>query len=161
MARLLIIYYSQTGNTASMAELIAEGARYVSGVEVEVKSVAEAYVDDLLEADGVVLGSPVYYGGPAAQIKEFIDQSIVHHGKLAGKVAGAFASSGGPGGGNETTIMDLLKALLIHGMVCQGDFRGDHYGPIAVGAPDQRSAEECRRWGQALAELTARLAPQD
>jgi NAD(P)H dehydrogenase (quinone) len=157
MARLLIIYYSQSGNTASMAELIAEGAGHISGVEVEVKSVEEAYVDDLLEADCVVLGSPTYYGGPAAQIKEFIDQSIVHHGKLAGKVAGAFSSSGGPGGGNETTVMDLLKALLIHGMICIGDFRGDHYGPIAVGAPDDRSAQECTRWGQSLAELTLRL----
>ena len=94
----------------------------------------------------------------AADIKKLIDDSVKHHGALNGKVGGAFASSGGPGGGNETTVLDILRALLIHGMVIKGDPEGDHYGPIAVGAPDDRSAQECHKLGRAVATLASRSA---
>jgi NAD(P)H dehydrogenase (quinone) len=93
----------------------------------------------------------------AAEIKRFIDESVKHHGALVGKVCAAFSSAGGPGGGAETTVLDILKALLIHGMIVQGDSRGDHYGPTAVGRPDERAAKECRRCGQRVAQLVKRL----
>ena len=157
MARMLVTYYSRTGNTEQMAELVAEGAREIEGVEVELRAVANVTPDDLLNYDGIVIGSPVYYGTMAAEMKQLIDESIVHHQKLDGKVGGAFASSGGPGGGNETTVMDILKALMIHGMIVKGDAEGDHYGPTAVGAPDERSARECRKLGRSVARLTLRL----
>ena len=54
-------------------------------------------------------------------------------------------------------MLDILKAMLIHGMVIKGDPEGDHYGPIAVEAPDQRSAGECRKLGRSVAELAKRL----
>jgi NAD(P)H dehydrogenase (quinone) len=157
MARVLITYFSRTGNTEKMAKLVAEGAREVKGVEIELKRVEELSPDDLLAYDGIVIGSPVYYGTMAAAVKELLDRSVKHHGKLEGKVGGAFASSGGPGGGNETTVLDILKAMLIHGMVIKGDPEGDHYGPIAVEAPDRRSAGECRKRGRSVAELAKRL----
>lgn len=158
MATMLITYYTRSGNTKQMADEVEAGAREVSGVEVEVRPVADLAVDDLLGYDGIVMGSPVYFGTMAAELKKLLDDSVEHHGRLAGKVGGAFATSGGPGGGNETTVLDILKALLIHGMIVQGDFQGDHYGPIAVGAPDDRSKQECRRYGRRTAELVARLA---
>ena len=158
MARLLITYYSRPGNTEQMAELVAAGAREVDGIEVDLRPVNEVSPDALLAYDGIIMGSPVYYGTMAAELKQFIDDSIVHHGKLDGKVGGAFASSDGPGGGNETTVLDIVKALLIHGMIVHGDPAGDHYGLIAVGAPDERSAGECRRMGKRVAELTVRLS---
>lgn len=158
MATLLITYHSRTGHTAKMAEFIAEGARKVAGVEVQVRPAEEVKPDDLLKVDGVVMGSPVYYGTMAAELKTLIDESVAHHGRLDGKVGAAFASSGGPGGGNETTIISILQALLIHGMIVQGDPKGDHYGPIAVGAPDERSRDECTRHGRRVAELVKRLA---
>ncbi len=155
MARVLIAYYSRSGNTEKMAEEVARGARGVEGVEVEVRRIEELSPDDLLKYDGIAIGSPVYYGTMAAEVKLLIDRSVKHHGKLAGKVGGAFASSGGPGGGNETTVLDVVKALMIHGMIVQGDHEGDHYGPIAVGAPDERSREECFRFGKRLAALVS------
>ena len=157
MAKLLITYYSRTGNTQKMAEIIAEAARAVSGVEVTLKPVSEVAPDDLLQFHGILIGSPVYYGTMAAEVKKLLDQSVAHHGKLEGNVGGAFASSGGPGGGNETTVLDIAKALLIHGMVVRGDPEGDHYGPIAVGAPDERSRKECARFGRRNAEFVKRL----
>ena len=157
MPKLLIVYYSRTGNTERMAQAVAEGARKVEGVQVEMRPVAEVTPDDLLAADGLIMGSPVYYGTMAAEVKRLIDDSVRHHGKLEGKVGGAFASSGGPGGGNETTVLDIVKALLIHGMIVKGDPSGDHYGSIAVGAPDERSQKECLRQGKRTAELVKRL----
>jgi NAD(P)H dehydrogenase (quinone) len=158
MATLLITFYSRSGHTAKMAEYVAEGARTVAGVEVQVRPVGEVEPDDLLKVDGVVMGSPVYYGTMAAELKRLIDDSVAHHGRLDGKVGAAFASSGGPGGGNETTIIAILEALLIHGMIVQGDPKGDHYGPISVGAPDERSRDECLRHGHRVAELVKRVA---
>ena len=157
MALVLITFYSRSGNTEKMAEAVAAGARQVSGVEVEVRPVEEVGPDDLLEPQGIIMGSPVYYGTMAAELKTLIDESVKHHGKLIGKVAGAFASSGGPGGGNETTVLDIVKALLIHGMIVQGDAQGDHYGAIAVGAPDDRSRKECEKLGRRVAELVVKL----
>jgi len=156
MPKLLIVYYSRSGNTKAMAELIADGSRS-AGAEVELKTVADTNVDDLLAADAIIMGSPTYYGTMAAEMKKLLDDSVSRHGKLEDKVGGAFTSSANIGGGNETTVLDILKAMLIHGMVIQGDPQGDHYGPVAIGAPDKRSSDQCRRYGQRIAELAARL----
>lgn len=157
MAQVLIIYYSRSGNTAKMADIVAEGVRG-SGAKAIVKDVQKATVDELLEMDGVIIGSPTYYGTMAAEIKKFIDDSVKHHGKLVGKVGGAFTSSGGLAGGNETTVLDIAKALLIHGMIIPGNVEGDHYGAVAVGAPDKRSAEQCRILGKIVGDLCLRLS---
>ena len=157
MARLLISYYSRSGNTRKMAEKIREGAESVEGVAVALKKIKETTLDDLLHADGIVLGSPTFFGVMAAEAKDLIDRSVKYFGKMIGKVGGAFTSSGGIGGGNETTIVSILQAWLIHGMVVQGFQKGSHYGPVAVGAPDDRAEEECLRYGRQVAELTKKL----
>ncbi len=157
MPSILIVYHSQTGNTKAMAEAVAGGIEEEGGVEVELKRASETSADDLLEPDGIIMGSAVYYGTMAASLKKLIDDSVCHHGQLAGKVGAAFASSANVGGGNETTVLDLLKALLIHGMIVQGDHQGDHYGPVAIGAPDGRAREECRRLGMKTAKLVKRM----
>jgi NAD(P)H dehydrogenase (quinone) len=157
MADLLITYHSRGGNTRAMGESIAEGASAVEGVEVDLRPVAEVRVQELLDYDGVVIGSPTYYGLPSANIKKLLDESVAFHGQLEGKVGGAFASSANIGGGNETTILALLEALLIHGMVVQGTATGDHYGPVSIGAPDRRANDQCRAYGQRIATLTKSL----
>jgi NAD(P)H dehydrogenase (quinone) len=156
MAQVLILYYSRSGHTARMADLVTEGVRE-SGAAVTVKSVDKASVDELPAYDGIIMGSPVYFGTMAAELKKFLDDSIKYHGDLTGKVGGAFASSGGVAGGNETTILDILKALLIHGMIVPGNVHGDHYGPVAVGAPDARSEKQCRILGKLVGDLCLRL----
>lgn len=158
MAKVLIIYYSRTGNTAKMAQFIEEGLLEEGAVKVERKEVKNASPEELLTAEGIIIGSPVYYGTMAGDIKKFIDKSVKFHGKLEGKVGGAFASSAAVGGGNETTIMDILKALLIHGMIIQGSHHEDHYGPVAIGAPDKRSKRNCLKLGRNIAKLVKRLS---
>ncbi|KPJ58949.1 MAG: flavodoxin [Deltaproteobacteria bacterium DG_8] len=156
MSKILIIYFSKTGNTERMAHLVAEGVKG-EGVAVEVKKVANASVDELLDAKGIIIGSPTYFGTMAAEIKSFLDESVKHFGKLKGKIGAGFSSSALIGGGNETTVLAILKALLIHGMIVQGETEGGHYGPVAIGAPDKRCSEECKKLGQKVAQLVKRL----
>ncbi len=157
MASILICYYTRSGHTREMSQEIAEGARQVPGARVEIKQVGEVKVDDLLEYDGLILGSPTYYGSMAAPIKQLLDESVCFHGQLSGKVGGAFSSSANVAGGNETTVMDMIRALLIHGMVVPGKAGGDHYGPVAIGGLDDRSRKMCRESGQLIAELAVKL----
>ncbi len=150
--KVLIVYDSRSGNTEKMAHAVSEGVSE-EGLDVEVKRVEEASVDELPGVDGLILGSPVYYGLPTAKIKEFIDDSVKYHGKLDGKVGGAFASSGGTHTGAETTVMALNEALFIHGMVIQGTSGSNHYGAASVGAPDDKDIENCRKLGSRVANL--------
>jgi len=156
MPTVLIVYHSKTGNTEEMAKAVAEGAAS-TGVKVIRKKVQKTTFRDLLEADGIILGSPTYYGTMAAEIKAFIDRSVKLHGKLEGKVGGAFASGGGLGGGVETTVLDLTKSLLIHGMIVQGDPWGSHYGTVSIGKPNASVKKECKKLGEKVAALVKRL----
>ena len=126
MVKVLIVYYSRTGNTRKMASYVENGVKEIPGAEVTTRSVDQVGVDDLLEYHAIIMGSPVYYGTMAAELKKLLDDSVEYHGQLSSKVGGAFASSGNLGGGNETTVMDIVKALLIHGMIVPGSAQGDH-----------------------------------
>lgn len=152
MAKILISYYSSTGNTEEMAKLVQEGVKS-EGVEVVCKKIEDTAVDELVDYDGIIIGSPTYYGTMSWQIKKLLDESVKFHGELEGKIGGAFTSSANIGGGNETTIMDILKAFLIHGMIIEGNTSGDHYGPVAIGAPDKRCIKQCQELGHKIAKL--------
>lgn len=156
MATGIVIYYSRSGNTKTMAQAFAD-AMTQAGLPTQCKSVAEAKVADVLEADAIVVGSPTYYGRPASPIAVFFDETVSKHGKLDGKVGAAFASSANIAGGNETTILEIVHTMLIHGMAVQGDPQGDHYGPVSIGKPDERVLAQCARRGKRVAELTLKL----
>lgn len=156
MAKAIVIYYSRSGNTKKMAEIIAK-AMNESDLPTECKPVDKVKPEDLLGFDAIVVGSPTYYGQMAGPIKELFDELVSRHGQLDGKVGAAFSSSANIGGGNETTIMGIIEGMLISGMVVQGDPEGDHYGPVSIGKPDQRVERQCARRGQRIAELTKKL----
>ena len=157
MIRVLVCYYTRTKHTQHMAKAVAKGVRTVKGVKVDCLPVAKVRARGLLKYDGIIMGSPTYYGTMAAEMKTLIDKTVAFHGELAGKVGGAFSSSANVGGGNETTVMDILKAMLIHGMVVPGMAQGDHYGPVAVGDLNRRSESQCVRYGRLVASLAAKL----
>ena len=157
MAKGIVIYYSRSGNTKEMAQIIAE-AMNEGGLKTDCKSVEKVHAEDLLAYDAIVMGSPTYYGHMASPIKSLIDDMVSNHGKLDGKIGGAFSSAANIGGGNETTIMGIVEAMLIAGMIVQGDPQGDHYGPVSIGKPDGRVQTQCKRRGTRIAELTQKLA---
>ncbi len=156
--RILLSYYSKSGTTEKMAKEIAKGIEKTD-VDLVIKKISEVDIDSLPEFDGLILGSPTYYGLPSAEIKEFLDKSIKYHEKLDGMVGGAFTSSENIAGGNETTIMAILEALLIHGMIIKGISKGnyDHYGPVVIGKPDKKELEQCRNYGREVASLVRKI----
>ena len=156
MAKGIVIYYSRSGNTKEMAEMIA-AAMNKADLPTECKSVDKVKAKDLLSYDAIVVGSPTYYGSMAGPLKQLFDDAVSFHGQLDGKVGAAFSSAANIGGGNETTIMGIIEAMLIAGLVVQGDPQGDHYGPVSVNKPDKRVRQQCGRRGQRIAELTKKL----
>jgi len=157
MAKLLIVYDSKTGHTEKMAFAVAEGARQKSGVEAVVKKVDKTSIENLLSADGIIMGSPTYYGQMSSKLKALIDESVKIHGKLEGKVGAAFTSSGGTATGAETTLLSILQAMLVHGMIVQGRADDKHYGAAAVGSPREKELESCKELGKRVASLVAKL----
>lgn len=144
--KLKIIFYSMYGHTYRMAEAVAEGAREVDGVEVELLQAPELVPDavleksgakkarasfahvptakpeDLANADAIIFGTPTRFGNMCAQMRNLLDQTggLWARGALVGKVGSVFTSTGTQHGGQETTITSFHSTLLHHGMVIVG-----------------------------------------
>jgi NAD(P)H dehydrogenase (quinone) len=160
LVKVLVVYDSKTGNTEKLALAVAKGAEQASGVTVMVKKVEQTSSDDLLAADAVVMGSPTYFGQMSAKLKALIDESIKVHKKLDGKVGAAFTSSGGTASGAETTLLSIVQAMLIHGMIISGNAAGNHYGVAVSGAPKPQDIENCEEMGRKVATLAKKLNPR-
>ncbi len=156
---VLILYYSKGGNTRKLAEAIADGVGQVDGIEAVLRHARDVTKDDFVAADGLIVGSPVYFGTMAARLKQVLDEFVGVRKKMENKVGAAFATSGDPTGGKETTMMSIIQALLIYGMIIVGDPMSatGHYGAACVGAPDTPAQENGRKMGRRVAELVKQL----
>jgi NAD(P)H dehydrogenase (quinone) len=157
--QVLVMYHSKTGHTKRMAEEIAKGVGEVAGVACIVKSTADVTKDDFVAADGVIAGSPVYFGTMAAELKAVFDQFVGVRKKMEGKIGAAFATSGDPSGGKETTLMSIIQAFLIYGMIVAGDplDATGHYGVSCVGSPDRDALMNAALLGKRVASLVKKL----
>lgn len=157
--QVLVMYYSRTGNTKKLAEEIAKGVGQVEGVDCLVKSVSEVTEDDFVKSDGIIAGSPVYFGTMAYPMKEVLDKFVGIRGEMEDKVGAAFATSADPSGGKETTIFSIFQAMLIYGMIIAGDPLNatGHYGVSCVGAPDIQTASNAAKLGKRVATLAKKL----
>jgi NAD(P)H dehydrogenase (quinone) len=117
---LVIVYSSSTGNTAQMAKAVAEGALAEGGVAVKLGSLAEISTKDLLQADAIVLGSPVYNANVDPRMQEFINTWPFEGRPFKDKVGAVFVSGGGISIGEELVMLNLIHSLLIHGLVVLG-----------------------------------------
>jgi NAD(P)H dehydrogenase (quinone) len=143
--KMLILYYSGSGNTKKMAKAIAEAMKS-SAMDVTVEDVGKCDISLLPNYDSVVLGSPTYFSNVAWQVKKVIDESIVHYGggKLKGKVAGIFTSAGTSSNGKDCLKMLEVALGLHHGMkVVQGIIRTD-------GESDKEVEKRCQEYGKRL-----------
>jgi NAD(P)H dehydrogenase (quinone) len=158
--QVLVLYYSKGGNTRKLAECIAQGVESVRGVKAVVKTTQEVTREDFLAAAGIIAGSPVYFGVMAADLKRVFDEFVSVRKKMENKVGAAFATSGDPTGGKETTMLSILQCFLIYGMIIVGDPMDatGHYGTACVGPPDGSSTENGRKLGQRVAALCHKLA---
>ncbi|QAA76661.1 MAG: Trp repressor-binding protein [Candidatus Bipolaricaulis sibiricus] len=157
--QVLVLYYTRTGNTRKLAEAVAEGVRTVPGCEAIVRTPDTVTIDEFRGSHGVVVGSPVYFGGMAAELKKVLDDFLTVRRHMEGKVGAAFATSAHPSGGKETTILAIHQALLIYGMIVMGDplDAGGHYGVACAGAPDEATLGHARKLGARVARIAQKL----
>lgn len=156
---ILVLYFSKGGNTRKLAEAIAKGVDAVDGATAVLKRTDEVAKDDFLNSDGIIAGSPVYFGVMAAELKKIFDNFVGVRKKMEGKIGAAFATSADPSGGKETTMLSIIQCLLIYGMVIVGDpmSASGHYGVSCVGAPDSGIQENGAKLGRRVAELALQL----
>jgi NAD(P)H dehydrogenase (quinone) len=152
----LVLYDSKNGNTEKMAKAVAKGAEN-GGAKVTLKRAENVQNQDFEDADGIIMGSPTYFGQMSAKLKHIIDDSISVHTRLTGKVGGAFTNSGGTATGAETTLLSILEAMLIHGMIIQGNADDKHYGPAAQGTPTKEDLQACEELGEKVAALVQKI----
>ncbi|MFO7558659.1 MAG: NAD(P)H-dependent oxidoreductase [Desulfobacterales bacterium] len=157
--QIVVLYYSKGGNTRRLAESIAKGVESVDGVKALIKKTDEVTTDDFVKSGGVIAGSPVYFGIMAAQLKKVFDDFVGVRKKMENKIGAAFTTSGDPSGGKETTMMSIIQALLIYGMVIVGDPMSatGHYGVSCVGVPDATAKKNGMKLGQRVAALAVKL----
>jgi NAD(P)H dehydrogenase (quinone) len=157
--QVLVMYHSRSGNTKKLAQEIARGVQKVEDVKCALKSTSEITEDDFLNSDAIIAGSPVYFGTMAAELKEVFDKFVGIRGEMEDKVGAAFATSADPSGGKETTIISIIQAMLIYGMIVVGDpiDATGHYGVSCVGAPDRKTASNAAKLGKRVASLVKKL----
>lgn len=184
-AEILVLYYSRHGATEKLARLAARGVES-AGAIARVRSVVAldgtagsaaplATLADLRECHGLLLGSPTRFGAMAAAMQAFFEGTtpLWLSGALVGKPAGAFTSTGTLHGGNESTLLDILRPLLHHGMLLVGlpytesalsstQRGGTPYGASHVSGDDCQAAlsPEERSLALALGKRVAEIAMQ-
>ncbi|HOC46330.1 MAG: NAD(P)H-dependent oxidoreductase [Syntrophorhabdaceae bacterium] len=159
MMKILVLYFSRSGNTRRLAEAIAAGIDSVDGVEGVLRDPGEVTKEDFLDSEGIIAGSPVYFGGMAAQLKEVFDRFVGVRQKMGDKIGAAFATSGDLSGGKETTMFSIIQALMIYGMIIVGDplDATGHYGVSCTGTPDEKTLTNARKLGKRVAALAKKL----
>ena len=144
MKKILVIYHSQTGNTEAMAKAIAEGGKG-AGATVTLKKAADADVNDLLNCDAVVIGTPNYFSYMAGMVKDFFDRVWgTVRGQLENKPYVVFGSYGG----------GQLPAIESVERICEGLGMKKMYESLGVQRrPTAENLKACRELGKALAKL--------
>ena len=146
MPKILILFYSRTGNTAALADAVAQGAKSVRFAEVDVRRIDDlaptsviesdaewkssreklaaryqtfADVNALADYDALILGSPTRYGIMAAELKHVLDQTgpLWQRGALVNKVGAAFTSVSTAHGGHETTLWSIMTPMANLGLI--------------------------------------------
>ncbi|MCP5103459.1 MAG: flavodoxin family protein [bacterium] len=118
--KILVVYYSMTGNTEQMAEAAALGAKSVEGINVKLLPVKKAKIADVLEADGIILGTPVHNANIALPMMKFINSWPFEGAPLRNKIGAAFVTAGGISAGEELTQLNILHTMMLYGMIVVG-----------------------------------------
>lgn len=141
MPKILVIYYSRTGNTEKMAKAVAEGARSVQGVEVEVNYYISP--EELAGFDAILVGAATYHHDMPVSFKTFFEEVAVKNINLKGKVGAAFGSYGWSGEAAKLVIEIMKNKFEMN--VTEAPL------PIKY-EPDQASIEKCKELGKRIAE---------
>jgi flavodoxin I len=146
MPKMIVLYYSRTGNTEKMAKAIVDGARSVSGVDVQLSIDFEVTPADLARADAIVVGMPTYHHDMTQSTKKVFEDAAVMDVDLKGKIGAAFGSYGWSGEAPRL-ILEIMTHKFEIDVVKQ---------PLMIKyAPDDAGLAKCRALGRQIAERIA------
>ncbi|WP_322821322.1 NAD(P)H-dependent oxidoreductase [Chloroflexus sp.] len=161
----IFILHDHGEHVTQLAQAIGEGAASVADITVKISLPNHATKADLLEADGIIIGTP-NWTGMKGTLKRWLDTTgdLWEEGSLAGKVGAAFTSSAGRHSGTEFTLLSVLHWMLGSGMVIVGlpwsplmEQAGSYYGATAVGTITEADQIQARALGRRVAELALQL----
>ncbi len=167
--QVLVTYYSREGHTKAMAEAVARGATQIKGTQVKLLPVSEVKTEDLLKADAIVVGSPVYNANVSPEISSFFASWPFEGAPLKDKIGAAFATGGGISAGEELTQLSILHSMLIFGMVVVGGPNWEQpFGASAItgekpfssetkGAVDAKFLDKGEALGKRVATIAKRM----
>lgn len=141
MPKMLILYYSRTGNTEKMANAVAEGARTLNNIEVDIEYHVDA--EDLARYDAIIVGTSTYYHDMPMDMKQLFEEAAVKNIDLKGKTGAAFGSYGWSGEAPKM-IVEIMK-LKFNMNVTEPPL-------LVLNAPDQNSLNLCRTLGKRVSE---------
>jgi NAD(P)H dehydrogenase (quinone) len=162
---ILLLFDSRGGLTEQLAEAVAEGVRSAAGAALSYRRIDEAEPRELLDCDGLIIGSP-NWSGMTGKVKEWFDYSgdLWESGELAGKPGAVFAAGWSRSGGIEATLLQLVHLLLAHGMIVVGlpwtetmRRSGSYFGATAHGEVTDEDRAQARALGRRLAGVAVRL----
>ncbi len=159
--KMSVLYYSKSGNTKKMAEVIAEGMQSLEGVEA--KAFALDGIDDnwVRESKCVVIGTPIYMASVCGEVKTWLEGPALKY-ALAGKIGGAFATADYVHGGGELGIRTILDHMMVFGMLTYsgGGSCGKpviHLGPVALSGALDSYRDTFHTYGRRMAEKTLEI----
>lgn len=117
---ILITYYSKTAHTQTLAEEVAKGAASIPGVQVVLKKIDQTTTKDLLNADAIIVGSPVYNANIAPEVVQFMSTWPFEGNPLKDKIGAAFVTAGGISAGEELAQVNIIQSMLVFGMILVG-----------------------------------------
>ncbi|HHN48473.1 MAG TPA: flavodoxin family protein [Bacteroidales bacterium] len=168
---VLVAYYSRDGHTRSLAEAVARGAESVDGVSVKLLTVDMVEKQDLLDANAIIVGSPVYNANVTPQVSEFLASWPFDGAPLKDKIGAAFATGGGISAGEELTQLSILHSMLIFGMIIVGGPDASQpfgtsaityeppFSPKGEGKIDEQFIRKGENLGKRVAEVATMLKP--
>ena len=145
LLRVLVLYYSRTGNTEKMAAAVAEGAKSSGNAQVDLSYFVEA--DDLGIVDAVIVGTPTYHHDMPIDIKMLFEEAAARRVSLRGKIGATFGSYGWSGEAPKV-VLEIMKNKF--------EMRVPEQPLIAKYAPDQNVLEQCRALGKRVSESLIR-----
>ena len=164
-ARILVLYDKAGAQIEALAQAVSEGIGSIDGVEAVVRDITSATPDDLMDANGIILGSP-NWNGVTGRLKSWLDDmsGLGQEGLLEGKVGGAFTAGWGRSSGTEFTLLALLHWMLSWGMIIVGlpwtdrmAVSGSYYGATVHGTLTGDDLEQARALGSRMAQVARYL----
>lgn len=147
MSKILVLYYSRTGNTEKMANAVVEGANSVGNMEVELSYYIDA--EDLAGFDAILVGTPTYNHSIPIDMERLFEDAAAKGISLKDKVGGAFGSYGWSGEAPKF-ILEIMKNKF--------ETRVVEEPLLAKYAPDQKMLDMCRDFGKRVSETLMRQA---